>query len=133
MASFLFATTAVAAIVGTSLIFPNPLLDRLWGLNRPAFPLFHALDRTAGVLLLALGVGTAAAARGLLSRKVWAWWFAVVLFAINGAGDVVSLVATGDLFRTVVGVTVAAAFLYLLTRPHVRRYFTRIRIGSQLL
>jgi len=126
VASFLFAATAIAAVVGTSLIFPNPLLDRLWELNRPAFALFHAFGRISGALLLALGIGTAAAARGLLNGKKWAWWFAVVLFSINGAGDVVSLVATGDLFRTVVGVAVAAAFLYLLTRPHVRRHFTRI-------
>lgn len=126
VATFLFVATALAAVVGTSLIFPNPLLDRLWELNRPAFALFHALGRISGALLLALGIGTAAAARGLLNRKMWAWWLAVVLFAINGAGDVVSLAATGDVIRTVVGVAVAAAFLYVLTRPHVSRYFTRI-------
>src|SRR5271166_3806983 len=91
VASFLFAATALAAVMGTSLIFPNRILDRLWELNRPAFALFHAMGRISGALLLALGIGTAAAARGILHRKKWAWWFAVVLFAINGAGDVVSV------------------------------------------
>ena len=49
VAAFLFAATGIAAVVGTSLIFPNRLLDRLWELNRPGAALFHAVGRIAGV------------------------------------------------------------------------------------
>jgi hypothetical protein len=60
VATCLFA--GIAAVVGTSLIFPNRLLDRLWELNRPGAAVFHAVGWISGVLPLALGIGTAAAA-----------------------------------------------------------------------
>ena len=117
------AATAIAAIVGMSLLFPNRLLDRLWELNKPGAAVFHALGRASGVLLLALGAGTAAAASGLLRRKRWAWWFAIALIAVDGCGDALSFFATKDFLRTGVGVAVSATFLYSLTRARVRRYF----------
>lgn len=123
VAAFLFLAAAIAAVVGTSLLFPNTLLDRLWELNRPGAAAFHALGRFSGALLWALGIATAAAAIGLLRRKPWAWWFAVALFAVNACGDVVSLFVTGDLGRAASGLAVASVFLYLLTRPRVRRHF----------
>ena len=126
VAAFLFAATGIAAVVGTSLIFPNRLLDRLWELNRPGAAAFHALGRISGVLLLALGIGTAAAATGLLHRRKWAWWFAIVLFTIDGCGDVVAFFATGDLLRSAFGLAVCTTFLYCLTRPRVRQYFEEI-------
>ncbi len=123
VAAFLFAASAIAAVVGASLLFPNTLLDRLWELNKPGAAAFRALGRISGILLLLLGAGTSAAAVGLLQRKKWAWWFAVVLFAIDGAGDVVSLIVTGDWFRSATGVVISSAFLYSLSRYRVRRYF----------
>ncbi len=123
VAAFLFAATGIAAVVGTSLVFPNKLLDRLWELNKPGATLFHALGRISGVLLMALGIGTTAAGIGMLHRRKWAWWFAVILFGVDGCGDLVALFATGELLRTAVGVAVSATFLYSLTRPRVRWYF----------
>jgi hypothetical protein len=80
VAAFLFAATAIAAVVGFSLIWPNALLDRLWELNKPGAAAFRALGgRISGTALLLLGAGTLAAGIGLLERKRWAWWFAVVL------------------------------------------------------
>jgi uncharacterized membrane protein (DUF2068 family) len=75
------------------------------------------------VLLLLVGAVACAAAVGLLRRKKWAWWFAVVLFAMNGSGDVVGLAMTGDWLRSASGVAISGAFLYSLCRRHVRRYF----------
>lgn len=123
MAGFLFLATAIAAVVSASLLFPNALLDRLWELNKPGAAAFRAMGRIAGVLLLALGVATAAAGRGLLRRRRWAWWFAVASFTVNGCGDVAGLVATRDWLRSGSGVAVAAAFVYALTRPPTRRWF----------
>ena len=123
VAAFLFAATAIAAIVGFSLLFPNRILDRLWELNKPGAVLFRAIGWPGGVFLLALAVGTCAAAFGLLRRKRWAWWFAVALFTIDGCGDVVSFLMTGDAVRSVAGAVISAAFLYCLLERRTRRYF----------
>jgi uncharacterized membrane protein YqgA involved in biofilm formation len=85
--------------------------------------MFHALGKMAGAFLFALGIGTAAAAIGLLRRRKWAWWFATALFAIDGCGDVVAFFVTGGLLRTAFGIAVSATFLYSLTRSQVRAYF----------
>ena len=123
VAAFLFAATAIAAVVASSLLFPNALLDRLWDLNKPAAAGFRPMGRLAGVLLLLLAGATLAAALGLRQRKMWAWWFAVVLFAMNGAGDTVSLVVTRDWPRSASGIVISSAFLYALSSTRVKRYF----------
>jgi len=120
VSGFLFFATVIAAVVGVSLLFPNPLLDRLWKLNPEGAALFRSIGRVSGVFLLALGGGTLAAAFGLLRGRRWAWWFAVVLFTINGAGDVVSYFIVHDALRAVAGVAVSAIFVYLLFRRDAR-------------
>jgi len=113
----------MAAVTGASLLFPGPFWNGLWALNPPAAAAFRSVGWISGALLIALGIGTAAAGAGLLRRKKWAWWFAVALFAINGCGDAASFPITGDLLKSAAGVAAACAFLYALTRPAVRHYF----------
>jgi len=123
VATFLLAATGVAAIVGVSLLFPNRLLDRLWELNKPAEAAFHTHESVSGIFLLLLAVSMFASGVALLHRRRWAWWFAMVLFTINAAGDVVSFAVTGDWLRSASGVMICSAFLYYLSRRRVRRYF----------
>lgn len=121
----LFLATAIALSVASTLlvpaVFPRGFLDRLWQLNPRAEPLRH-FGTPFGAFLVILGAASAIDAAGLLRGRKWAWWLAVVMFAANGAGDLISVVATGDALRGGVGVAVAAVFLYLLMRPAVRRY-----------
>jgi len=124
VAAFLFAATLIATFVGFSLLVPNPLMDRMWTLNPAAESTFRAWDGWAGVFLIALGIATLAAAIGLLKRKKWAWWFAIALFAINGAGDVFGFFVTRDLLRSGSGVIVGCTFLWALGRSRVREYFS---------
>ncbi|SRR5713101_219034 len=123
VAAFLFAATAIAAVVATSLLFPNKFLDQLWDLNKAGAAAFRALGKISGVLLLMLGVGIFAAGLGLLRGKRWAWWFAIALFAIDGCGDIVSFFITGDALRSASGVVISSVFLCCLAQRHVRRYF----------
>jgi uncharacterized membrane protein (DUF2068 family) len=107
------------------------LLAWLAQFNKLGMAAFQALGRWAGVLLLALAVGTASAATGLLRGKKWAWWFSVVLFAINGCGDVVGFFITKDVLRSGSGVVITGAFLLSLSR--VKSYFSAGRGGREEL
>ncbi len=123
VAAFLFLATAIAIVVGISILFPNKLLDPLWELNKQGAALFRRIGPLSGLFLLVLSGGTFSAAIGLLRRRKWAWWFAVVLFVVDGCGDVISFFATRELLRSATGVAITSAFLYAITRPAVRRYF----------
>ena len=75
---------------------------------------FEWMGRWAGVLLLMLAVGTASAGRGLLRGKKWAWWFSVVLFTVDGCGDLVSFFFTKDALRSGLGLLICTVFLVVL-------------------
>lgn len=123
VAGFLFFATVIALFVGTSLLFPNPLMYHLWQLNRPGETVFVSIRGPASLFLVALGVATCVAGVGLLLRKRWAWWFAVVLFAVNIAGDVISFFVLRDLLRMIVGVAVSGLFVMLMIGRGVRKWF----------
>jgi len=125
VAGFLFAAAAIATAVGISLLFPGGVFDWLWKLNKSAEVAFRTMGSASIILLLFLAAGTCAAGAGLLQRKKWAWWFSVLLFALNAIGDIVNLVVTGDWPRSVSGVIICATFLGLLTSHRVRSYFKR--------
>jgi hypothetical protein len=123
VAIFLFCAAAMALVTGISLLFPSPLWDRMWDLNKPGQLAFETAGKLAGVPLLALGIVTGFAGRGLIMRRKWAWWTAIAQFAVNGLGDVATLVLTRDLLRAGVGALIAGTFLFCLTRPKVKAYF----------
>jgi hypothetical protein len=131
ISSFLFAATVIAAIVGYALLFPGELLGWLSQFNKPGIYAFEELGRRAGLLLLMLACGTAAAAIGLLRARKWAWWFAVVLFAVNGCGDLLSFFITRDALRSGSGVLICAMFLFALSK--VKSYFNGGRGGREEL
>ncbi len=124
VAAFLFAATAIAAVVGASLLFPGTIMDQIWELNRPAYAAFHVLGKASGALMLLLGIATAFAGTGLLRRAKWAWWIAIILFAVNGLGDAVTLLTSRrDLLKSASGAVIAAIFLVSLLRPSVTAFF----------
>jgi hypothetical protein len=125
IATFLFAATTIAFITGESLLFPNALLDRMWKFNPQGAALFHSIGRVSGIFLLALGVGTFFAARGLLRGQQWAWWFCVFLFGFDFCGNVISYFLTHDALRSGTGAIISGTFLFFLCRQPVRSYFLR--------
>jgi lysylphosphatidylglycerol synthetase-like protein (DUF2156 family) len=125
IAAFLFAATAIAVIVGFSLLFPNRLLDTLWKLNPAGAIFFRSIGPVSGVFLIALGLAIFAAARGLLRGRRWAWWFATALFTIETCSNLVSYFLIHDALRAITGFVISSAYLCLLCRRHVREYFFR--------
>jgi len=109
--------------VGTALLVPGRLLNALATLNPRGMAAFEALGRASGVLLLAVGAGTAAVGVGLLRRRRWAWWLAIALFAVDACGDLVTGFVTREWVRALAGVAISSAFLVALSRPGVRGYF----------
>jgi hypothetical protein len=126
----LFFATTISCLTGISLLFPNPVLSRIWELNRPAYVAFAPWGKLVGALLLALGVFCSAAALGLLQRKRWAWWASVVVFGINGLGDLLTLVSRRDLVKGSAGVLVTSLFLFCLMIPATRRHFNASNAGQ---
>src|SRR5262249_41222778 len=94
----------------------------LWNLNRPAYEQFETIGRPAGLFLYAVAIAATASGLGLLRRRKWAWWIAVLTFAVNCCGDLVSLFILGDWIKGFGGVAVSGTFIYLLTRRSVRDY-----------
>jgi hypothetical protein len=127
IAAFLFAATAIAAVVAVSIFFPGRLLDSLWQFNRPGEAAFRAVGKLSGIFLLLVGAATCCAAIGLLRGRKWAWRFAVGLFLVDICGNVVSLAVTGEWVKDVTGIAVSSLFLYCLSRPAVRRHTGAMR------
>jgi hypothetical protein len=123
IAVFFGVATAIAVVIGTSLLIRRTLPDRIWNLNPRAQTALAAHARASGALLLAVGLAAAAAAIGLLRGRRWAWILALAIFAVNGIGDLVSLLIVRDRLRGGSGVLIAGFFLFLLLRSSVRAYF----------
>jgi len=125
VAAFLFAAAAISFVVGVSLLYPFPWSDSLWQLNPTAASSLRPIGKPLAAGLMLLGGALAAAVMGLLRHRPWAWYFAVIVVAMNGAGDIVSFSFTRDWLHSGSGIAVAGVFLFVLTRPSVRRDFRR--------
>lgn len=123
VATFLWAATAIAALVGTSLLIFGTLPDRIWSLNPPARIAFSAHTRISGALLLLVGTATTAAAAGLMRGRRWAWLLALAIFSLNGLGDLITVLFKQDWIKGGSGLLIAGIFLLLLLRPSVRAFF----------
>jgi hypothetical protein len=121
LAALLFLAALVALVTGLALAFPDPMWQPMWNLNHEAYVSFRRIGTASEVFLFSLAVISGATAVGLLLRRRWAWWVALLLFAVNGAGDGVSLMRTGDVLRFGSGVAIASGFVLLLMLPPVRR------------
>jgi hypothetical protein len=127
IAAILAIATAIAVVVGTSLLFPNALLDRVWEFNQPLASAFKPWSKPMSVFLFLVAVGTSCAAAGLWKGRPWAWWFAVALFSVDACGDAIRGFVTGEIWKSATGAGVSLGFLYLLCRSDVRRYVSSDR------
>lgn len=83
--------------------------------------MFHRVGRLLSLLLFVVGAVAGGAAVGIQRRRLWGWWFAVLLFSVNGLGDAISVFVTGKMLQGASGVLTAGLFVAYLMRPDVRQ------------
>jgi ABC-type Fe3+ transport system permease subunit len=121
-----FIVAVLALIVGISTIIPGTPLDVIWTLKN-SFPTGFRSSLTGmifGYFILILGLIMLYAGWGLLNGKKWAWWTILIIFAINGIGDAVSL-TFGCGIDGISGILIVSAFIIYLTRPGVKEFFEK--------
>ena len=121
---FLVFGAVMATLAGTSLRWPRTYLDDIWILNPPAHRELAPYGPVVGLLFLLLGATLAVAAAGWFKRRLWGWWRAVAVIAIQVLGDLVNAFS-GRAVEGAIGVTIAGLLLFYLTRPQVRAAFDR--------
>jgi len=72
---------------------------------------------------LILAVVMASPSIGCFRRRIWGWRQAIAIFVINGLGDA-GQIFIGHLLEGGIGVAVAGAILFCLSRPKAREIFT---------
>jgi hypothetical protein len=91
----------------------------IWSIYPPRRAMLMPYRALLGPFFVLLAVIMAFASAGNFLNRRWGWWLAVGIFSANGVGDVVQLLG-GRFIEGGVGVTVAGAILFYLTRPKVR-------------
>jgi hypothetical protein len=128
---FALTGTVVAILTGISIIWPGTFLDAMWNLNRTAHQQFAVLGKLAGYLLLGIAPIIATTGYGVLKGFKWAWWMAVAIFAVNGAGDAINIFI-GEPLKGIAGLLVAGIFLFLLFRPATKAFFANSARSAQV-
>jgi hypothetical protein len=119
---FLVFGACMAALAGTTLVWPGTPLDKVWRLNATAYRQLAPAGSIGGFLFLLLSAALATAAVGWFKRYLWAWRLAVVIIATQVAGDFFNLVR-GDFLGGAVGMAIAGALLFYMLCPSVRSAF----------
>jgi hypothetical protein len=119
---FLLFGACMAALAGTTLVWPGTPLDKVWALNKAAHTQLSSAGRSVGGLFFLLSATLIVAAVGWFKHRVWGWRLAVGIIFAQVVGDLVNLLR-GDLLRGGSGLSIAGALLFYLLRPNVRTTF----------
>lgn len=120
--AFLLIGGGIASLAGATLVLPGTTLDRVWDLNPRAYQELAPFGRSAGILFLTLGVTLFVAGFGWFRRRLWGWRLAVLIIAAQVAGDLINAFL-GHFVEGGVGVVIAGALLFYLSRTKVRGLF----------
>jgi hypothetical protein len=125
LAIVMFFAAFMGFIVFISTFINGTPLDVIWTLNNSIPQDFKnsLLGKILGIFVFIIGIVALSAGWGLLKGLKWAWWITVIIFVLNGIGDVVRVVLGG--FEGIVGILIALIILYYLTRPDVKAFFNK--------
>jgi hypothetical protein len=124
---FLFFGATMAALAGTTLVWPATSLDKIWLLNPRARHQLAAFGNAIGFPFLILAAIMALAGVGWFRRRLWAWRLSIAIIATQVLGDLVNCLR-GDLVPGAVGFAISGTLLFYLLRPKLRDCF-RARPG----
>jgi hypothetical protein len=122
-AFFVFAAV-ISAATAVTLLAPGTPLDGMWRIKPAEYAQLRGMGAWVGAGFVVLCAAAAIGSIGILRRRRWGWWFAVVGIGINALADA-ARIPMGAVFEGLIGVTVAGAILLWLTRPPVRALFDR--------
>jgi hypothetical protein len=123
VAIFCLCASAFSLIVVVTLLWPHSALASIWDAKPGALRQFLALGALAVILMILLAVAAAIIGIGLIQRRRWARWLAVILLTGNVVPDVVrAILVDPTIFIPIVPVAAVVVYLAL---PVVGRTFRR--------
>ena len=122
LGTFFALATIILLCAGMALVWPGAFFDAIWDLAPSREAQLMPWRTIAGPGFLGLAVIMAVASIGCFGAKQWGWGLAVIIFSINGLGDLVQIFL-GRVTEGLVGVAAAAIILYWLSRMNVRAAF----------
>lgn len=122
IAVFFAIATCILISIGWALAMPGTFFDAIWLLRPSREAMLMPYRALLGPGFLALAIAMALASFGCFARRPWGRWLAIAIFAANGTGDFVQILM-GHVVEGVIGVIVAGALIYFLTRRSVAEAF----------
>ena len=122
LAAFCVLAACASGFAAATLAWPGTAIDAAWQVNPDGHEGLRSLGAGAIVGMTALSATAAFAAYGVLTLHRWAWWLVVAGIGINATSDLLTAIVTGKP-ATLIGVPIAGAILWWLTRPVVRARF----------
>jgi hypothetical protein len=123
VAIFFAAASCILLSVGMALLLPGSTLEAIWALYSARRSLLMPFRIWLGPAFLALAICMLVASTGCFRHRKWGWWLAVGIFLVNGISDA-GQILSGHLLEGSIGMAVAGAILFYLSRPNVRTTFT---------
>ena len=112
----------MASLAGFTFVWRGTALDRIWTLNPRAYGELAPFGKPIGFLFLSLAVALGIAGTGWMKRRRWGWQLAVIIIGTQVLGDMTRYFY-GRIVQGLVGVTIAGALLFYMTRPIIRACF----------
>ena len=106
-----------------ALFWPGSKFEVIWKIYPARRSLLMPYRMWLGPGFLMLAIVMVSASIALFRRRVWGWWLAVAIFLVNGLSDA-GQILLGHFLEGGIGVAVAGAILFYLSRPKVREIFT---------